>query len=95
MLKMPALIREWKSVSSCLGFLWSGVLLTVYIGRSEELDQVAQIRVCMVLMGYICLLYDYTTNMNTNPDTTLLQFFDALRAPVLKIHRFAAALALR
>lgn len=70
MLKMPALIREWKSVSSLrLHSPRSGVLLTIHSGRPQKLDQVAQIVAYNAIMGYH-LLYTIPTNYKHKNNTS-------------------------
>lgn len=66
MLKMPALIREWKAVSSiCICRSGVGILLTVVTGWKKEVDQVAEIEYYMIGMG--ChLLYEYVSKRHTN-----------------------------
>lgn len=65
MLKMPALIREWKSVSLRLRLSWSTTLLMACTGWTEELDKMAQVRVYMVNIGHH-LLCKHTQNMDIN-----------------------------
>lgn len=62
MLKMPALIREWKAVSLTICFPWREPTLTVCTGWPEELDQMAQVRLFMNMMASR-LLYKYLSSM--------------------------------
>jgi len=68
MLKMPALIREWKAVCALLQMIKSGLWLICFAGREEELDQMAQIR-SRVPMGLSLIMYENVT------ETTLSQTY--------------------
>lgn len=77
MLKMPALIREWKAVGlTLLCSLDYRTLLMGTIGWKEKLDQVAEIRDYLAMMGsqfvhkYVSRMY--TNNKNTHIKHTAL-----------------------
>lgn len=56
MLKMPALIREWKAVCLTARYDQFRIVANHSAGRQEELDQMAQIR-SRVMMGLFLVMY--------------------------------------
>lgn len=52
MLKMPALIREWKAVCSKSSSPFCGTRLTAKTGWKEKLDQVAEIKDHSAITSY-------------------------------------------